>query len=64
MTMGFITGDVTFNHFDNLVSSMFLYYKITYFPFAIKKHFMLGYFETTLSVLFLFIFLPTSFNIY
>lgn len=64
MSMSFIIGDVTFNHFDKVVSSRFLNYKITYSSFAIKKYFMLEYFETTLSVLFLFIFLHTSFNIY
>lgn len=54
--MCFITGNGTFNHFDKVVSSMFLYYKITYFPFAVKKHVMLGYLETTLCSISLHIF--------
>lgn len=64
MSMNFITGDVTFNHFEKVVYSRFLNYKITYSPFTIKKHFILEYFGTIVSVVFLFIFLPANFNIY
>lgn len=37
LSVSCITGDVTFNHLDKMVSARFLYYKISYFLFAMKS---------------------------